>query len=210
MHQCRREIITDKCHTGVQFLEILPPFFQVRGQRWKFTTPSSFFLQKNLEDATMKNRKIVIDISGMGVITISVLRSVQTASGWNYLLGRPWKTWLQQAEADHGVDADMSWSCAQDCEMWRSLRPSLVRHSSGWVGVGLINISFGRTLPIFRDQKKQKLHHGYMANQMYMKFGVAITYLTGSCQFIQQYSLGGTNNSITGESRLALLYISSL
>jgi len=51
--------------------------------------------------------------------TISVLRGAPPS--WKHSLGRPRKTWLQQAEADQGVDFNVGWSYAEDCGMWRSL-----------------------------------------------------------------------------------------
>jgi len=41
--------------------------------------------------------------------------------------------WIQQVEEDHGCTIDSLWSSVQDRLLWRSLRPSLVRHSSEWV-----------------------------------------------------------------------------
>jgi len=37
---------------------------------------------------------------------------------------------FQQVEGDHGCTIDSLWSSAQDRSLWRSLRPSLVKHSS--------------------------------------------------------------------------------
>jgi len=49
-----------------------------------------------------------------------------------------------------------------------------------------------------------------MADQMSMKFGVDIIFLTGSCVIIPApYSPGGANSSRTGESRWDLPPISS-
>jgi len=59
--------------------------------------------------------------------TVSDFRGAQSIPGWKRPLGRPRKTWLQQVETDQGVDADMSWSHAQDRDMWRL--PSLIRHN---------------------------------------------------------------------------------
>jgi len=55
------------------------------------------------------------------------------APDWKRPPGRPRKTWIQQVEEDHGCTIDSLWSSEQDRSLWRSLRPSLVKHSSQWV-----------------------------------------------------------------------------
>ena len=53
--------------------------------------------------------------------TISVIRGAQPVSRLEASSRTSRKTWLQQFETDQGVNADMSWSGAQDRDMWRSL-----------------------------------------------------------------------------------------
>jgi len=55
------------------------------------------------------------------------------APDWKRPSGRPRKTWIQQVAEDHGCTIDSLWSSAQDRSLWRSLQPSLVKHSSEWV-----------------------------------------------------------------------------
>jgi len=43
------------------------------------------------------------------------------ARDWKRPPGRPWKTWIQQVEEDHGCTMDSLWSSAQDRSLWRSL-----------------------------------------------------------------------------------------
>ena len=64
-----------------------------------------------------------------------------SVSGWKRHLGRPQKTCLQLAEADQGVDADVRWSRAQERQMWRSLRPSLIEPSSESVSCSFFDTS---------------------------------------------------------------------
>jgi len=59
---------------------------------------------------------------------ISVTNGSHLAAGWKRPPGRPQKTWLQQVIAD--CEIDVIWLQADDRSVWRSLRPSLVRHSS--------------------------------------------------------------------------------
>jgi len=62
---------------------------------------------------------------------INVTSGSQLAAGWKRPSGRPWKTWLQQVIADQDCDSDVIWSQPMNnLSTRRSLRPSLVRHSS--------------------------------------------------------------------------------
>lgn len=107
--------------------------------------------------------------------TISVLRGVQPVPGWKRPLRCLQKTSLQQVEADHGMDADVSRSHAQDrdCVDIATFDPRWSDAAvSDWVFIYIqfpyiINTKLSKFYPIFTNHIRKYSHLRHLASKFW-------------------------------------------